>query len=537
MADTENKSALSELKAHALSGRINRRGFMQGALALGLGVTAASSLWTREVAAATPKKGGTFRVGLDDGNTSDTLDPTTYNSRFMITMAHTRNNFLTEIAPDNTVTGELAESLEASKDAKTWTLKLRKGVEFHNGKTFDAKDAAASLNLHRGAQSKSAAKPLLSAIDEIKVDDNNTLVLKLKQGNADIPFALTDYHLIMLPLGKDGKIDPLDNAGTGGYVLDSFEPGVRATMKRFANYWKPDKAHFDEVDFTAANDVVARQSALQSTTFDAIIECDYNTVDLMAQDDGIKVDEVPSGTHVGMPMFCDAKPFSNLDLRMALKLATDREQLMKRVLKGHGSIGNDQPIAPTMPFYDAGQKQRPYDPDQARALIKKAGLDGLTIQLSAADTVITGATDMAVLFAEMAKKIGVNVEVKREVNDSYWSDVWLKKPFCMAGWGQRPTPDIIFSLGYAKGADWNESHFDNDRFNKLLIEARAEIETKKRAEMYGEMQRIVSDKGGTIIPFFRNWIYARRSNVMHGEKLSASWPLDGARGAERWWFA
>jgi peptide/nickel transport system substrate-binding protein len=536
MADTENKSAIAELKAHALSGRINRRGFMQGALALGLGVTAASSLWTREVAAATPKKGGTFRVGLDDGNTSDTLDPTTYNSRFMITMAHTRNNFLAEIAPDNTVSGELAESIEASKDAKTWTLKLRKGVEFHNGKTFDAKDAEASLNLHRGA-SKSAAKPLLSAIDEIKVDDDHTLVLKLKQGNADIPFALTDYHLIMLPVGKDGKIDPLDNAGTGGYVLDSFEPGVRATMKRFANYWKPDKAHFDEVDFTAANDVVARQSALQSTTFDAIIECDYNTVDLMAQDDGIKVDEVPSGTHVGMPMFCDAKPFNNLDLRMALKLATDREQLMKRVLKGHGSVGNDQPIAPTMPFYDAGQKQRPYDPDHARALIKKAGLDGLKIQLSAADTVITGATDMAVLFAEMAKKIGVTVEVKREVNDSYWSDVWLKKPFCMAGWGQRPTPDIIFSLGYAKGADWNESHFDDDRFNKLLVEARAEIDSKKRAEMYGEMQRIVSDKGGTIIPFFRNWIYARRSNVMHGDKLSASWPLDGARGAERWWFA
>jgi peptide/nickel transport system substrate-binding protein len=537
MADTENSTSLARLKANALSGRIKRREFMQGALALGLGVTAASGLWTREVAAATPKKGGTFRVGLDDGNTSDNLDPTTYNSRFMITMAHTRNNFLVEIAGDNSLKGELAESFEASKDAKTWTLKLRKGVEFHNGKTFDAKDAKASLELHLGADSKSAAKPLLSAIEEIKVDDDHTLVLKLSQGNADIPYALTDYHLIMLPLGKDGKIDPQVEAGTGGYVLDAFEPGVRATLKRFGNYWKPDRAHFDEVTFTAANDVVARQSALQSNTFDAIIECDYNTVDLMARGGDIMVDEVPSGTFVDMTMFCDTKPFDNPDLRLALKYATDREQLMKTVLKGHGSIGNDQPIAPTMPFYDASQKQRQYDPDKARSLIKKAGLDGLNLQLSAADTVITGAVDMAQLFAQMAKKIGVNVEVKREVNDSYWSDVWLKKPFCMAGWGQRPTPDIVFSLGFAAGADWNESHFRDERFNKLLVEARAEIDDKKRAEMYGEMQRIVSDKGGTILPFFRNWIYARRSNVQHGNALSASWPLDGARGAERWWFA
>jgi len=135
------------------------------------------------------------------------------------------------------------------------------------------------------------------------------------------------------------------------------------------------------------------------------------------------------------------------------------------------------------------------------------------------------------------KKISVTVEVKREPNDSYWSNVWLKKPFCMAGWGQRPTPDIIFSLGYAAGADWNESHFKNERFNSLLVEARAVTDAKKRTEMYGEMQRLVSDEGGTIIPFFRNWIYARHAKVAHSGMLSASWPLDGARGAERWWFA
>ena len=95
-------------------------------------------------------------------------------------------------------------------------------------------------------------------------------------------------------------------------------------------------------------------------------------------------------------------------------------------------------------------------------------MENLTIDLSAADTVIVGAVDMAVLFGETAKKAGINVNVIREPNDAYWANVWLKKPFCLSGWGQRPTPDIIFTLGYAAGAEWNDSHFKDEQFNKLL---------------------------------------------------------------------
>ena len=186
MAKKQHSFQIEKLKTQALSGKISRRHFMEGAIAFGATVPLAAKIWTNEVQAAIPKAGGQFRVGLDDGNTTDSLDPATYNSRFMITTAHTRTNFLTEIGSDNQVKGELAESFEAAKDAKTWTLKLRKGVEFHNGKTFDANDAAASLNYHRGADTKSAAKALLQSVTEIKVDDPQTLTIKLSGGNADL---------------------------------------------------------------------------------------------------------------------------------------------------------------------------------------------------------------------------------------------------------------------------------------------------------------------------------------------------------------
>jgi peptide/nickel transport system substrate-binding protein len=537
MFNKQSEHQLKVLKRNARAGKISRRSFMEGALALGATIPAAASFWATDVRAATPKSGGQFRVGLDNGSTTDTLDPATYNSRFQIFMGHTRSNYLTEIGTDNQVMGELAEGFEASKDAKTWTLKLRKGVEFHNGKTFDANDAAASLNYHRNEGSKSAAKALLESVVDVKVDDAQTLVIQLSSGNADIPYALTDYHLIMLPADKEGKIDPLEKAGTGGYVLENFEPGVKANFKRFANYWKKDHAFFDEVVYSAINDTTARHNALLAAELDAIIECDYQTVDMLQQNPDLRIDEVPSGTLVGLPMHVDVAPFDNPDVRLALKYAIDREATIATVLNGHGSIGNDHPIAPIMPFYDASIEQRKYDPDKAKFHLKKAGLDSLKVSLSAANTVIGGAVDMALLYSEMAKKAGISIDVVREPDDGYWSNVWLKKPFCMSGWGQRPTADIIFTLGYAAGADWNESHFADEKFNQLLVEAKAELDNGKRGEMYAEMQRILHNDGGTIIPFFRNWLYARSSKVAHSGVLSGNWPLDGARGAERWWFA
>jgi peptide/nickel transport system substrate-binding protein len=526
---------LHHLLSAARTGSMSRRSFLTSALMLGVTLPIASSLWSKTARSA-PAKGGQFRVGLDDGNTTDSMDPATTNSRFMITMAHTQRNFLTEITPENDVTGELAESWETSPDAKTWVLKLRKGVEFHNGKTFDAMDAVASLNHHRGEKSTSGAKSLLASVESIKADDKNTLVVKLASGNADLPYMLTDYHLVMLPADGEGRVSFANDAGTGGYVVKAFNPGVQASLERFKNYWKSDRAHFDAVEYTAIPDVNARQTALITNSLDAMIECDFKTVQMLERDPGLKVDEVPTGTHVSMPMFQDVAPFDNPDVRLALKYAVDREATVKMVLNGHGSIGNDHPISPIMPYYDGSIEQRAYDPDKAKFHLKKAGLANLKVELSAADVVITSGVDMAILFSETAKAAGIEVNVVREANDSYWSNIWLKKPFCLAGWGQRPTPDIIFTLGYAAGADWNDSHFKDDRFNALLLEARAQLDKGKRTQMYGEMQRILHDKGSVIVPFFRNWIYARRANVQHSGILTSSWPLDGARGAERWWF-
>ena len=125
----------------------------------------------------------------------------------------------------------------------------------------------------------------------------------------------------------------------------------------------------------------------------------------------------------------------------------------------------------------------------------------------------------------------------REPNDGYWSNVWMKKPWSAVYWGGRPTEDWMFTTAYASGAAWNDTFWENERFNMLLKQARAELDEAKRRAMYEEMQGIVSNDGGVVIPMFASYVMAHSDKVMHPEQVGANWTLDGFRAVERWWFA
>lgn len=534
MSQSTDKPTVDSLADKALSGSINKRQFMQGALALGLTTTAALSAWSTKVEAATPNKGGHFRVAVDDGNTTDTADPALYEGQFQIQMGYSHRSWLTEITPDNVVGPELATDWEASADASTWVFNIHKGAEFHNGKTITAEDCAASLNYHRDPASKSAAAALLGDVKEIKADGPNKVVISLNNGSADLPYIMTDYHLAMLPSDGEGNVEKGIDAGSGSYICTAFEPGVRADFKKNPNYYR-DRGHFDSCEMLSIGDVNARQSALTTGEVDAIIEVDTKTAGLLDKNPNVNVIEVASGTFITCAMHVDVAPFDNVDVRLALKYAFPREEGLTKILRGHGTIGNDHPIAPVMPYW-ADLEQRTYDIEMAKEHLKKAGLSSLKVDFSTSEVPMPGGVDLAILYKERAAAAGIDINVIREPNDGYWSNVWLQKPFCLVSWGQRPTPDVIFSLAYAAEADWNESHYKGERFNELLVQARSELDQDKRAAMYAEMQTLIKDDGGNIIPFFRNYVYGARSNVHVPEKLSGNWAMDGSRGMERWWF-
>ncbi|HAE01923.1 MAG TPA: peptide ABC transporter substrate-binding protein, partial [Rhodospirillaceae bacterium] len=278
-----------------------------------------------------------------------------------------------------------------------WTFKIRKGVEFHNGKTLDATDVVDSINHHRG-ESDSAAKGIVSAITDIKAD-GDTVIFTLSGGSADFPFLMSDYHLGICPSKGDGTIDWESGVGTGGYSLDSFEPGVRTVVKKNPNYWKEGRAWFDEVESLFIADANARNTGLQTGELDSITNLDLNTVSLMRMVPTVNVFETFGNKHATLPMNCQAAPFNNNDVRLALKYSLNRQEWVDKLLQGLGEVGNDHPIGPANVYRATNEElpQRQFDPEKAKFHLKKAGMENLKVDLNIADTAFEGAVNGAQL--------------------------------------------------------------------------------------------------------------------------------------------
>jgi peptide/nickel transport system substrate-binding protein len=509
----------------------------RGLLKSGMAMTAAGLILPAGMASmarAEPKKGGVFRVGLGHGSSTDGYDPGLWDQLFVQTFAAARHNYLIEIAADGNLVPEIAESWE-SADGMTWVFKIRQGVTFHSGKPLTADDVLASLNHHRGDASTSAVKTYFDPVTEIKVDGTN-VVVTLNAANADFPYLMSDYHMAIMP-GTDGKIDATSTDGCGGYIVESYEPGVQATLNRNPNYWKSDRAHFDQIVLLTILDPAARLNALITGEVDTIDQVDPASITMLESRGVAKILSISGNAHYTFPMDARVAPFTDNNVRLALKYAFDRQELVDKILAGHGSVANDNPIGPANRYFHAGLEAKTYDPDKAKFHLKEAGLETLDVSVSVANAAFAGAVDAAVLMSEKAAAAGITINVDRVPDDGYWDNVWLKAPFSASYWGGRPTEDQMFTTAYKGGVEWNEGHWSNDRFDSLLIAARSELDDTKRREMYQEMQQIVSFEGSSIIPMYNNYVMAVANTVATPEKIGNNWNMDGFRAVERWWFA
>jgi len=515
-------------------GKITRREFLAKASALGVAAAASPAFLSRSAHAVKAKKGGRLRIGLLGGSTSDTMDPALFNDVYqqMTSMGFLRNP-LVEIDNKGNAIPDLAESFEAEPGAKVWIFNLRKGVEFNNGKTLDADDVIWSIQRHKDPNLASQIKTLIKPIKTFKKDGPYRVIFELEGANADFPYILAETRAAIMPAGTTNFEDVI---GTGGYQIVNYEPGVRTFAKRNPNYFKDNRAHFDEIEIIIIPNVNARTQALKTGQVDVINRPDRKTAHLLGRMPNMQLVNVPGGLLYTFPMLTDTAPYDNNDVRMALKYSVDRKELLDKILRGYGVLGNDHPIAPIVKYSAKDLPQRSYDPDKARFHLKKAGLEGHTFKLHTSDAAFAGAVDAAILWQNHARKAGIDIKVVREPVDGYWDNVWNKKGWSACFWFARVTCDWMFTMAYAAEASANDMHWKHARFNKLLVEARGELNQNRRKELYGDMQRIVSDEGGVVIPMIANMVDAASKKVKF-DKPAGNQELDGLRICERWWFA
>jgi peptide/nickel transport system substrate-binding protein len=522
---------LEFLSRHAVSGRLSRRDFLGRAAALGITATFANSLLASAAQAQGAVKGGLLRAGMQGGESTNSLDPATILSQVPFNFCKLWGEFLVRLKRDGSIEYRIAEEISSSPDAKTWTMVIRDGVEFHNGKTVTAQDVAATLERHADANSQSGALGVLTAIESIRVDGRN-VVVGLSEPDADFPYLMADFHLVIQPNG--GKDNPTEGISAGPYTVAVNEPGVRYGGQRFANFWNGDAmGHADQVEIIVINDATARTAALQGGQVQMINRVEPKVVDLVRRVPGVTIQNVSGRGFYPFNMFCDTAPFDNNDLRMALKLAVNREEMLQTVLRGYGSVGNDIPINNTYPLFPEDIEQRAFDPEEAASFYKKSGHSG-SILLRTSDVAFPGAVDAAQLYQQSCAQAGITIDVRREPGDGYWSEVWNKQPFSLSYWGGRSTQNQMYSTAYKSDADWNDTRFKRPEFDAMLQTAKGELDEAKRKAIYRDMAVMMRDEGGLIVPFFNDFIDATGRTVGGYDPHPTAELMDGYALAECW---
>lgn len=513
-------------------GPVGRRGFLKAAAAIGAGSLGGGMLAGHSSSAATA--GGHMKVGVGGGATTDTLDIGSTGGAHNQTIIESIRSKLLDQEANGDIIPDLATEWGAGNGGKQWTFKLRKDAEFHNGKAVTPQDVIDSINVHRGPDSKAAGASMMKIVSELKTDGND-IVFELSEPAADFPYYLAQTIFSICP-SKDGVVDQ-SGVGSGAFVLEKYTPGVVGTAKRNPSYYNADKIRLESFELLSVNDGTALSNSLVAGDLHVIQPVDPKASDFLAKTAGIKVLSVPGGSTITMPMHADKEPFSSNDFRLALKYAVNRAELRDKVFFGHASLANDHPVPTFDKFFNADIPQRDYDPDKAKFHLTKSGFAGTKIQLHAADAAFAGALDAALLFAESAKRAGIEVEPVREPNDGYWSNVWGKVPFSYCYWGARPTPDLILSLAYICGAAWGDTNWCNENFTKLVAQARSELDQQKRKELYAQIQLILHDEGSTIVPLYQNLVHGVSERVDTGGQVGGAQPLDNFRIFKKWGLA
>ncbi len=522
---------LNHLLSLASAGKLSRREFVGRAGALGVSSALAGTMLSTAAFSDTPVKGGVLRAGVQGGQSTDSLDPALAASDVPFLINSTWGETLVDAGLKGQVEMRVAEEVSSNKDATQWMFKIRKGVEYHNGATLTADDVVATLKRHTDEKAQSGALGIVKGIKEMKAE-GDMVTLTLEAANADLPFLMADYHLMIQPGG--GMDNAAAGIGSGPYKITENEPGVRTAFEKHANYWDANRGFADQVEVLSINDNTARTAAIQAGQIHLMNRIDPKIVELLNGNTDVVIERAAGPGHYVFIMECTKAPFENNDLRMELKLAINRQEMVDKILGGMGSRGNDFPINAAYPLFDDSIPQREYDAAAAAAAYKKSGHDGSPILLQVAPGAFPGAVEAAQLFQASANAAGIPLQVKLEPDDGYWSNVWNVAPFCASYWGGRPVQDQMYSTAYLSTADWNDTKMIDPHFDQVLIAARGELDQTKRKAMYSELANIVRDTGGLICPMFNDWVEGRRKEVggwvanpagtlMDGKALSMCW--------------
>jgi len=532
MPDAQEHPLVPTLKRQLVERQIDRREFLRYATLLGMAAPAAYTfvgkvtgepLVAPAQAQGTMPKGGTLRIAM---RCQDLKSPHTYSWIESANSARQVVDYLTVTGVDNITRPGLIEKWEASPDLKTWTLRLRRSVKWHNGRQFtaddvvwnfkrvlDPKTGSSVLGLMKGfliedydaGEKDDKGNPKKSSrlwdAGAIQKVDDFTVRLNGKTPQLAVPEQLFHYPFLILDPAENGEFKVGSN-GTGAFTLVANEVGRKQVLKaRKEAYWGGGP-YLDQLEFIdLGDDPAASVAALASKQVDGLYGADIVQLEALQKIPHIQMYQVTTA-YTATARVQPVKPFDDKRVRQALRFAIDSNAVLQIAHRGLGQPGEHHHVSPVHPEY---AKLAPFTRDVAKAkkLLAEAGYpNGIDTEIICRPQ---PAWELLAVQAmvEQWKEAGIRVKINVMPSTQYW-EVWTKVPFGFTTWAHRPLGIMSLALAYRSGGSWNESKYSNPEFDRLLTQAEGTLDVASRRETMARLETILQDDGPIVQPVWRS---------------------------------
>jgi peptide/nickel transport system substrate-binding protein len=485
-----------------LSRRDVLRGGAAGVAAISAGSLLAacgsSSSSSSTASAGKPQRGGNLRVAMVGGTPDDTLEAdAAYNFPQVMRNFALYNGLVALDPTGKSISMELADEISSSPDAMTWTIRLKPGITFHDGRPLTAKDVLFTFNRIADPKLLLSGATAVAPIDlaGAKVIDPLTLRLPMKTPYATfVEQICNNYYFGIVPEGYD----PAKPVGTGPFKFESFTPGEQSVFARNPDYFKSGLPYLDKLTIIDSfAEPTAALNALKSGTVDIFENAPPDLSNQVSGDSTLHTLISAPGLWVPFTMNTEVAPFDDVKVRQAFRLLVNREQMLASSVGGLGVVANDV-YGLHDPCYDTSLK-REQDIEQAQSLLKQAGQENMTVELVTAP-IAAGATESAQVFVQQAKEAGVTVNLRTTSVTAFFTN-YLKWPFAQDFIAYDPILSLAAQTSIP-GAPFNTTHFEDPEFDQLFAQVNKTVENAGRCDLKDQMQKILFDRGGYIIPSF-----------------------------------
>ena len=512
------------LKQQLADGTIDRRGFLRTATLLGLSAAAAYAFAGQVAGArllrparADMPRGGTLRIGM---KVLDVASPHTISRTSASNICRQVMDYLTKTGHDNITRPYLLESWTPSDDLRTWTLHLRDGITWHNGRALTADDVvwnlkrvldpetgSSELGLMKGYmldayEEDGATKTRLWDANAIELVDSRTVRLNCKVPQLAVPEHLFHYPLLMLDPEEGGRFEPGAN-GTGAFELVDHQVGRKSVLKARADHWGAGP-FVDTLEFVdLGDDPTGEINAMTSHELDGIDIVDILQLEAFELMPHLNIYEAQTASTAVVRGKVTMKPFDDPRVRLALRLAIGCRLIQSLVHGDRGLPAEHHHVCPIHPEY----AELPFmdrDVTAAKRHLAEAGYpDG--IDLGEIDCLTTPSWQFNAVQAmvEQWKDAGIRVKINLMPSADYWK-IWDKTRFGFTEWSHRPLGVMALGLGYRSGVPWNESGYANPAFDRLLTEAEGILDPDERRVVMAKIEKIMQEDGPIVQPLWRS---------------------------------